>query len=403
MQPFEALGSAVEATWRRAGYDELAFPSIAAQALTDARIHEQISPDDVLRELLATDTLPNPYDLEASIAEPSLSVYHGRRFHVQLLFWLTGSTTIHDHGWSGAFQVFEGSSVQSRYEFYQRRRISSRLLIGDVRLLRSELLSRGDVVEINEDLIHSVFHLAIPSVTVVVRTYHDSEKAPFYDYFPPSIAVDRFQEEALVSRWCQMLELMIRTNHWDYHARATDIIARTDLHTCYQILQQAYAQIGDLDRIAPLVEAAEQRHGSAALEITASLRQQRFRRKLFLLRSEVRDPERRFFLALLQNLPNRDSIYAMVHRHYPDEEPRRRVIDWVRSLSGSDRIGVELDDDLTRAVFEALLDGCSGATLCQRLKAEFDPEEVDAQAETIERYAGRMRQTALAPLFRCSS
>src|SRR5262245_45071705 len=110
MQPFEALGSIVEASWRKTGYDELAFPSIAAEALADARIHEQISPDDVLRELLTTDTLPHPYDLAADYAEPALGVYHGRRFHVQLLFWLTESPGIHDHAFCGAFQVFAGSS-----------------------------------------------------------------------------------------------------------------------------------------------------------------------------------------------------------------------------------------------------------------------------------------------------
>jgi hypothetical protein len=101
----------------------------------------------------------------------------------------------------------------------------------------------------------------------------------------------------------------------------------------------------------------------------------------------------------------------MMRRHYPDTEPRQRVMGWGRSLSGSEWIGVDFDDDLTRAVFEALLDGCSGATLCEQLKAEFDPDKVDAQAEAIDRYAGRMqqpsvptsRETALTPLFRSSA
>jgi hypothetical protein len=403
MQPFDVLGSTIETAWRAKSYDELAFPSIAARALSEARIHEALCGDDVLRDLLGNDSMPQQEDIDANFGEPPITVYHGRRFQVQVLFWLNGSTAVHDHGFSGAFQVFEGSSVQSRYEFHRRERISSRMWIGDVRVQGAELLSRGDVVEIDEDLIHSVFHLAAPSATIVVRTYDDPDRSPQYEYFPPSLAVDPFHKETLVTRWCQMLELMIRTDHRDYQACAADIIARTDMHTCYEVLKQAHRQIGDLRRVAPLVDAAQQRHGSVALEIAASLRQQRFRHKLFRLRSEVRDPERRFFLAALQNLPDRDSIYALVRRHYPDIEPRRRIIDWVRSLSGTERIGVAFDDDLNGVLFEALLDGYSGADLLERLKAEFDPDEVDAQAGALDRYARRMQETALAPLFRCSS
>jgi hypothetical protein len=64
---------------------------------------------------------------------------------------------------------------------------------------------------------------------------------------------------------------------------------------------------------------------------------------------------------------------------------------------------VDFEDDLNGVLFEALLDGYSGADLLERLKTDFDPEEVDAQADALDRYARRMQETGLAPLFRCSS
>jgi hypothetical protein len=399
MRIFDALGVAIESAWRAANYDELAFPAIAAGALREARIPEQIGADDVLRWLLTAESLPQQEDLGARFGEPPLTVHRGRRFQVQVLFWFTSSTSIHRHGFSGAFQVLQGGSLQSRYDFELRRRISSRFLIGDVRLRAAELLGRGDVVEIERDLTHCLFHLEAPSATIVVRTYSEPEAQPQYEYRPPSLAVDPFFEEPLVKRWLQGLELMIRKADPDYAALAADLIARSDLHTGFLVLEQAYHQLGDLERIGPLVEAAERRHGPVIGEITAALYQGLHRSKLARLRADVKEPESRFFLALLQNLPDKGSIYAMVRRRYPGDDPRARVIAWVRELSGVARIGVDFDDDLNGLLFEALLDGCPEAELLERLKAEFDAGQVDAQVDAIRRAAGRMRQTALAPLF----
>lgn len=397
---FNALGETIEAAWRASDYDERALPAIAAGALREAKIPEQIGAGDVLRWLLSTDALPAQTDLDAKFGEAPITVYRGRRFHVQVLFWLTRSTTIHGHALSGAFQVLDGSSLQSRYAFHLRRRVNAHFLIGDVRLRAAELLERGDVVEIDADLLHCLYHLEAPSATVVVRTNSDPDRQPQYNYLPPSLAVNPFHEEPVATRWLQGLALLIGAKHPDYDALARGILGRSDLHTCYQVLEQAYLGLGSPERVGRLVEAAELRHGPVISEITAALDQRLFRRKLHELRGAVRDPEERFFLSLLQNLPDRDAIFALVRRRYPGDEPRARVVSWVHALSGVDRIGVDLDDDLNAVLFEALLDGCGAAEMLGRLKAEFDPAQVDAAAGELDQYAGRMRRTALAPLFR---
>ena len=114
----------------------------------------------------------------------------------------------------------------------------------------------------------------------------------------------------------------------------------------------------------------------------------------------MRDPERRFFLALVQNLPDRDAIYALVRRRYPDDDPRARVLAWARALSGVDTIGIDLEDELHRHLFEALLDGCSEAKIFDRLREVYGDGQVEAQAEVLGRTVARMRRTVLMPLFR---
>src|SRR5262245_60676181 len=124
MQIFQELGSTIEDAWRARDYDELAFPDIAARALERRRLHREIDHGDVLRWLLGAPDIPLQEDLAAGFGDPPVSVYRGRRFFIQVIFWLAGSTVIHRHGFSGAFMVLEGSSLHTRYTFTPRRRVS---------------------------------------------------------------------------------------------------------------------------------------------------------------------------------------------------------------------------------------------------------------------------------------
>jgi hypothetical protein len=238
---------------------------------------------------------------------------------------------------------------------------------------------------------------------VVVRTHGEPEGQPQYLYRPPSLVINASTTEPIVQRWLQGLRLMIRSDHAGYEAAALDILGRSDLYTAYLVLEQAYQSLGDLERVAPLVAAVARRHGPVVSEITASLRQRLQRRKLHRLRSATSEPELRFFLALLQNLPDKEAIYAMVRGRYPQGDARAWVLGWVHALSGVERIGVDFDDELNLVLFEALLDGCGEAEMIERLKDTFDPEEVDAQRGALGRLAEQMQKTAILPLFRGGS
>ena len=145
MRDFDELGARVERAWEGADLDERAFPRIAAGALREARLHERLGAADVVRWVLAAPALPEQGDIEATFGDPPVTVYQGRRFHAQVLLWREGSTATHRHGFCGAFAVLEGSSLHARYAFEERRRVSSRMSIGDLRLLDADVLERGHV------------------------------------------------------------------------------------------------------------------------------------------------------------------------------------------------------------------------------------------------------------------
>jgi hypothetical protein len=397
---FDALGARIEEAWQRLDYDERAFPAIASAALREARLDERTSSMEVLRWLLEASRIPPQDDIAAKFGDPPITVHHGRRFFIQVLLWHEGSTAIHRHGFDGAFTVLEGSTLHARYTYEPRRRVSSRFLLGDLRLVDAGLVERGEVVPITWDLIHAAFHLRSPAATVVVRTYTNDEAQPQYNYLPPGLAYDPFFVEPHARRRVQAMHFLWRTSPAAAMDLAVDLASRTDLHACWEVLLQAYRTLGAEAPAAPLLAAARRRHGAVVDELAAALHEDLRRRALCRLASSVKDPDERFFLALLENLPSRAAIEELVRRRYPDADPRQRVRAWLDALSGVERIGLDLGDDLSRHVVHSLLDGRSTDGALEALKEVFEPAQIEAERDRLVRHVDRARATALAPLFR---
>ena len=135
-------GRFVEERWRRANRDEHAFPEIALEAMA-LHAPSEVDPGEVTAWALEADALTVQADLHSRFGEPSLTIYSGEGFRVDLLFWLDGTTTIHRHRFSGAFRVLLGSSLHSEFNFTMQRRVNSRLQLGALRMTRAELLEPG--------------------------------------------------------------------------------------------------------------------------------------------------------------------------------------------------------------------------------------------------------------------
>src|SRR4051812_12238674 len=116
---FEGLGRTVLDRWRREGYSLAKFPQVARASLDERPPAGQVDLPAVMRGFLLNDEQPSQTD--SDFGEPELVVYSHRRFYIQLLFWMEGTTAIHQHGFSGAFHVLHGSSIHARYAFEKSR------------------------------------------------------------------------------------------------------------------------------------------------------------------------------------------------------------------------------------------------------------------------------------------
>lgn len=333
-EPFRRLGDALGVAWAQANYDELAFPALAVEALAAAHLHVGFSPSEFLQGLLLRDTAIPQSD--GSFGEPPIVPYRGRGFFIEVLYWLDATTDIHSHGFSGAFQVLHGASIHATYGFSEKTRVRSTLRVGHVAFRGVEHLRQGDVRPIlaGDRFIHALFHLARPSVSVVVRTTREQDHLPQLNYLPPFIAWDPLEEDRLRDRRAQALTVLLETDRPAMQAALEALARDADLATLFHALRHLTKHIVEPAELAHYTSIARERHGELADQLLASLLEDLRQRHITARRANVQDPHLRWLLALLLNVPTRRDLLRLVgEAGYPDAIAV--VIDGLRALARS--------------------------------------------------------------------
>lgn len=420
MEYFRLLGEDLRATWETSGFAAGDLPAIATDALTTAWARSPPpSLDEVLRWLWTADELPEQEDLERKFGQPPITLYNCSEFHISLLLWHTGTTSCHQHGFSGAFSVLHGSSLQGRYRFQLTRPIDARINIGTLELQAVDVLTPGivETIHAGAGLIHSVFHLDAPSATLVIRNRHTDGAGPQYDYRGRRVAIDPFVKDPLLTRRMQCLDTLASLPSGGYRDAAIAIIANSDPLTCYRILEHVALRTGE-DEHAPegasstpteqrapsipaplpssvltdLLDRARRRHGDWIDELPATLREVRRQRIISARRALITDPDHRYLLALLGNLHRRADILRLVEIRVPGRDPRTTVLDWMRAMSSTEIVGLELDET-NETIVRLLLEDTAPADIPARLAEIYDSQDIEDQRDELIEHIERIRMT----------
>ncbi|WP_206026028.1 hypothetical protein [Roseimicrobium sp. ORNL1] len=354
---FDELGRTVLERWKKENFSLETFPDIARVALEERPPAEHVELGPFMREFLLNDE--QPLQTDSGFGQPELVAYNHPRFYIQILFWLDGTTDIHQHEFSGAFHVMAGSSIHAHYGFENAQPVTPHFRVGDVRMKHIELLETGRTVPIisGQRCIHSLFHLDTPSVTVVVRTQHDPGTGPQFNYLPPHIALDPVYSDTLTMRRKQLLEVLEQSDDPDYADLVQEMIAELDFERGFFILQHAMGHLSQMDEWEPVLEAFEEKHGKLAAGVAATLEENVRRDAIKEMRSSISEPEHRFFLALLMNVPTRKDLLELVAQRFPAMEPTETVLRWAMELAGEteysfaildaafpEELGIEMDE-----------------------------------------------------------
>ena len=394
---FQRLGERIERVWLSRSYDEEIFPNLVLDELERDPPWGQVEIADILDWIFGSSQelrQPSPGQL---FGEPPVMLFQAPRFYIEALFWLSSTTDIHEHGFSGVFAVLAGSSVHSHWRFVLENAINSRMRCGRLERVTTEILRPGEMrlIRSGDRLIHQLFHLEVPSVTIVVRTYVDRDHLPQFTYLPPGLAIDPEDRDSLRTRRLIFLEAMARGQIEGLRDYAGRIVENGDLETLFHMfstLTRRKVERGLLDK---LYEMARKRHGEIADLFRQVCEGERRTRIVTSLRSKVQEPEARFLLALLMLMLDRDAIFEAMRLQFPDAEPLVAIETCLQGISGKETIGFEINE-LNRLIFRSLVEGLDEEDLFQRLRAEC---RGDSLAEHRDRLLDHARQIARSALF----
>jgi hypothetical protein len=419
MEDFQKLGELVESRWRAENYSEQLFPGIAAQALTEADLPSHVDPWDIIRWVHTTASLPEQHDVEGRFGDPPVTLFSGARFFIDVYYWLDGTTSIHQHAFTGAFQVLLGSSIHSRYSFREDKIVNEHFSVGQLALEDVQLLKLKDVRPIlpGRQFIHSLFHLDRPSATITVRTEHTPSASLQYDYRKPHFALNPFFRNPVLIKKLQTIGLLLGMKHKDADEIIGDLVCSSDFHTAYFVLAETFQQLQSnemdtlfglsisKDRFKPILERCKSVHGELVDLVLPVLEEQERQMSIVQRRATITGDAHRFFLALLLNVPSRTKILDLVKQRYPNQDAVETILDWVEELGRTKVLGAketnalglpEFDDSYV-FVLEGLLRGLSADQIAQEATAQYPLEKA---AELIPRIPALAESLKTSTLFR---
>ncbi|HEX5733173.1 MAG TPA: hypothetical protein VF131_10085 [Blastocatellia bacterium] len=386
---FDNLAARVCEMWHAERYDELAFSNVAQRALTDDPPNAQVSFIDAVKYGFFTYPLPRQEDLEAIFGDPPLTVYSQADFRIEVLFWLRGLTAIHQHAFSGAFHVMEGSSLHTSWDFQCEEKLASRLLLGQLKLKKAEYLRAGDTRPIiaGKPFIHATCHLDRPTVSVVIRTNHEKAQLPQYTYLPPSVAYEPIDTGPRIKRHIQLLRLLNSTKRYeDLIDVLFDLLESENDYATLHYLLKAYDMFEDETNRDLILSWAARKHSRLVEAVRPALMNVVRSRRIERIGEEVIQPDLQYFMNLLLNIPRREDILNLIRERYADDDPIDMIIKWMGELSR-----LNLDDvNFPEAWLEplrSLLNAAPTAQTVHAISAGGDQGATAARRQEVEQFS----------------
>lgn len=172
----DKLGDEFSRAWAESDKDLSLFPSLAESAL---RTFPNITPNyaELAGWIFRDEGVPLPLDSSESFGEPPITIYRTDDFVVDIYFWFSVNTSIHSHGFRGAFRVLQGAALEAEFSPRNLKDLDFQkpIHLDPVDLKGISVLRPGDVRRIDPqgEFIHEVCHCYKPQITLCLRTYDE--------------------------------------------------------------------------------------------------------------------------------------------------------------------------------------------------------------------------------------
>jgi hypothetical protein len=395
----QLLGDRIQSRWHQHSFDNDYLPAIAMEELNRDRLHERITLED-LTALMLQENPQAVLPMNELFGDAALTLYKAPRFFIEALLWTEGTTSIHQHQFSGAFSVLWGGSFHAQYRFELQKRINASMGFGELKMESSELLQRGDVrgIEAGSKFIHALFHLETPSITLVVRTFSNHDSGPQYRYSPPGIARDPFFHDPVLIHQLRYLKMLLTLDRPLVFFALRDFFIKSDLHTAYVTMEKLRDLLLAKDLWKQALDWIREVHGEYIQLLEGAFEEAHRSHYIATRRRLIKDADIRFFLAMLLNAPSLECIRDITRMRLMNHDVDKQLVTWIAQVLDAHRIQYE-DGDLD--IIRYALESPSDEHIIKRLQEKYCVAEVDQQISLIRSISDELRRNPMfRPLFR---
>jgi hypothetical protein len=395
MTAIDYLADAVSADWDAAGRSPETFPTIAARHLSGDLGFDLSTLVDLICRMAA---LPPQRRLDQAFGQPAVTLHSDGGFEIEALFWHSGTPAIHHHAFGGAFRLLAGRSVHCAYSFVPEDARDC-VAVGRLTRKRLDLLQPGEATEIPQGaaLIHSVFHVENPSVTLVIRTHQDD--APELTYLPPGLAYDTAARSPALHKKLELLDTLATTGHPLYLAALKGILGSGDLYHDLALLIRLGGHEIDPALYDSAASALRERHADfpGIGTVLSAAAEERRRCRLVARRGALQTAEDRIVLALLLSCDSPAELLDVATGHAGG---RDAALDLLSASAGRLVGGDGNRQALVRAAVLTGLEGGAGPDFINVVSNITDSFIGDTEHAALRRFFDTvLSNPLLAPMF----
>jgi hypothetical protein len=265
MKAFELLAQKIEAEWSSVDNNLEAFSEIATAALREFEYDLSLEKlNDLLSKwLLANAQLPEQINVHNTFGQPPITVFNNNKFVIDIYIWVNFDTSIHSHGFRGAFRVLHGRSLQENFQVKSVEKIATDVMIVDMKNKSMSLLEEGAVRTIAPgfQLTHRVIHLANPTVTLCVKTINEPELKQ-WNYMTTGLAVQKQNIQPSLIKKIYYFNYLLGQNEAQAHDFLKTLLDHLETSTQIHIYEDVASGAYDLSPVAVQVitESIVERH-----------------------------------------------------------------------------------------------------------------------------------------------
>ncbi len=276
---------------------------------------------------LGQDRLPEQVNFHSGFGEPALVVYEEPRFFAEVLFWFPSRTSIHSHGFYGAYRVLSGYSVEAEFLYHRESEPVPGIQLGELEPTALRLITPGDISRIlpEEAFIHTVMHMGNPSLTLVIRNKGGLVQ---YDYSMNGLGVNAYQDSPTHVRQAEVLSAYHEANPEGFEARLLKFLRTGSAHRMARILKEMEHEIDERFLKGQIRDLAVKRFGPLGQAIIDSLTRTIRGNNIWNEVASIADPALQLQTALSDLFPKQKKLLTVVRRTFPDRDPEEVLESW---------------------------------------------------------------------------